>query len=125
MGTFCCRSGVFAALSRAAAKAAAGRLRLIGVLPEAPDWARRAVVCEACPLRTVRGGVSYCGEPLLRHVGRDVAHEGCGCPTRAKAKTPGEHCPLDRANRAAAHIGGRCTCKWCAAAGEAPMAKSQ
>jgi hypothetical protein len=113
MGAFCCRSGAFAALSRAAAKSAASRLRRLGVLPEAVNWSQRAAVCEACPLRTIHGGVSYCGRPLLRQIDRDVAVNGCGCPTRAKAKAPDEHCPLDPCNRAAGRTGGACTCKWC------------
>ena len=114
MGTSCCRSGTFAALSRAAAKCAAGRLRRMGLLPQAIDWAGRAAVCEACPLRTIHRGESYCGRPFLRQLDRDPAEEGCGCPTRAKAKSPGEHCPLDPAHRPATRDGSRCTCKWCA-----------
>ena len=115
MGTSCCRSGAFAALSRAAAKSAAGRLRRMGLLPQAVDWARRAAVCEGCPLRTIHRGESYCGRPFLQQVERDPAEDGCGCPTRAKAKSPGEHCPLDATNRRATRDADRCTCKWCAA----------
>jgi hypothetical protein len=113
MRGFCCRSGTFAALSRAAAKSAASRLRRLGVLPEAVKWSHRAAVCEACPLRTIHAGVSYCGRPLLRQIDRDPAQDGCGCPTRAKAKAPDEHCPIDSANRPAARTNGPCTCKWC------------
>ena len=120
MGASCCRSGSFAALSRAAAKSAAGRLRRLGLLPEAVDWARRATVCETCPLRTIRAGVSYCGQPFLRQIDRDPAREGCGCPTRAKAKSPDEHCPIDAANRPARVSDGLCTCKWCSAKYGAP-----
>ena len=109
----CCASS-FAALSRAAAKAAKARLREIGIGSVAPDWARRAAECERCPLRVIRRNVSYCGRPLLERMHRDVALEGCGCPTHAKAQSPDEHCPLDGAHRAAATIDGRCNCKWCA-----------
>ena len=115
MGLSCCTRSGFAALSRAAAKSAAGRLRQMGLLPESTDWARRAAVCETCPLRTIHRGVSYCGTPFLHRPDREAAHEGCGCPTRAKAKAPDEHCPLDHHHRAAVSSGGGCTCKWCAA----------
>ena len=114
MGTTCCGTSALAALSRAAAKSAASRLRRLGLLGESADWARRAAVCEGCPLRTIHAGVTYCGRPLLRQVVREPAVDGCGCPTHAKAKSPDEHCPLDRANRPAVHRRGRCTCKWCA-----------
>ena len=115
MGASCCGGGGLAALSRAAAKSAASRLRRMGLLPQSVDWARRAAVCEACPLRSIRRGVTYCGRPFLEQVERDPVHEGCGCPTRAKAKSPQEHCPLDRQHRAAVSSGGTCTCKWCEA----------
>jgi hypothetical protein len=124
MASPCCggtsRTGGFAALSRAAAKSAAGRLRELGILPQAVDWARRAAVCETCFLRAVRGGVSYCGRPLLQQITRDPALDGCGCPTRAKAKSPAEHCPLDRGNRPSVQDAQGCTCKWCVGAGPAP-----
>lgn len=116
MGGACCSGGGgFAALSRAAAKSAASRLRQFGILPESVDWARRAAVCETCHLRTIRAGVSYCGQPLLQQISRDP-QDGCGCPTRAKAKSPDEHCPLDRSNQPAVQSGDRCTCKWCSPA---------
>ena len=118
----CCTEG-FRSLSRAAAKAAKARLRAMGLGANAPDWQRRAETCERCPLRVVRHNVSYCGRPLLERVDRDVETEGCGCPTHAKAKSPDEHCPLDRANRAALVIAGNCNCKWCRA--EAPILKHQ
>jgi hypothetical protein len=108
----CCTGG-FRTLSRATAKAAKARLRAMGLGVTAPDWAPRAETCERCPLRVVRHNVSYCGRPLLERVDRDVESEGCGCPTHAKARAPDEHCPLDRSNRPACVIGGRCTCKWC------------
>ncbi len=106
----------FAALSGAAAKSAAARLRSLGALATAPDWAARASVCERCPLRVVRTGVSYCGKPFLDQVEREPA-DGCGCPTREKAKSPDEHCPLDGRHRSAVRQEGECNCKWCVVAG--------
>jgi len=108
----CCST--FRILSRAAAKAASARLRALGANRVQPDWARRAETCERCPLRVVRRGVSYCGRPLLERVARDKHLEGCGCPTVAKAKTPGEHCPLNTRHRPAT-TDTTCDCKWCAA----------
>jgi hypothetical protein len=119
MGCFTCgrkivsTSSAFAALSRAAAKATSARLRRLGARAVAPDWAARAVLCERCPLRVVRDGVSYCGQPFLRQIDRDPAADGCGCPTREKARSPSEHCPLDAAHRPAVRRAGRCNCKWC------------
>src|SRR5688572_7151153 len=117
MSAFSCCASTFASLSRAAAKSAASRLRRLGLLPESVDWARRATVCEGCHLRVVQRGVSYCGRPFLVSVTRDMAVEGCGCPTRAKAKSPDEHCPLDWGQRSARQLPDGCTCKWCNAYG--------
>ncbi|HEX8913781.1 MAG TPA: hypothetical protein VF796_15580, partial [Humisphaera sp.] len=77
-------------------------------------WAARAAVCRGCPLRTVVAGVPHCGRPLLRQIAR-APGDGCGCPIEAKARTPGEHCPLagDGSPRQTA---GRCDCKWCVGA---------
>ena len=111
------RPGVFAALSRAAAKSAASRLRRLGVLPQRVDWAARASACERCPLRVVSAGVSYCGTPFLRKVDRDPALDGCGCPTVSKAKDPAEHCPVTARHQAASMVDDACDCKWCALAG--------
>ena len=113
MTTFsrCCSS--FVTLSRAAAKAGAAKLRRFGVAPIAADWTRRAAICERCPLRAVIGGVSYCGTPLLNQLDRNPVYDGCGCPCRDKAKSPSEHCPLDRHHRASQQFDGQCTCKWC------------
>ena len=94
------------------AKAAAARLRGLGMLNVATDWERKAAVCERCPLRVVKCGVSYCGNPYLQQIDRDPAIDGCGCPCREKAKTPGEHCPIDRTYRPAA-LKEPCTCRWC------------
>src|SRR5688572_20204914 len=94
----------------------------MGVGATAPDWARRAAACERCPLRVIRHDISYCGRPLLERVDRDVETEGCGCPTRAKAKSPEEHCPLALSNRPASLIDGRCNCKWCAPPVASPIA---
>lgn len=110
--TTCCDR--FATLSRAAAKAAGARLRALRLARVHPDWARRAEICERCHLRVVRCGVSYCGSPLLGQIERDPAIDGCGCPCHAKAKSPREHCPIDRQSAAAQFVAGqRCTCKWC------------
>ena len=108
----CCR-GSFAAISRAAAKAGASRLRRLGLLPVRVDWVTRATVCERCPMRVVKCGVSYCGTPFLRMPLRDPVVDGCGCPTREKARDPEEHCPIDVRHEAAATTDGACTCKWC------------
>jgi hypothetical protein len=103
----------FRALSRAAAKNAAARLRNFGLKPLAENWAARATVCERCPLRVVHRGVSYCGKPFLKQVERDLTLEGCGCPTREKAQSPEEHCPIDPRHQPAQQSDHSCTCKWC------------
>lgn len=109
------RPGVFAALSRAAAKSAAARLRSLRALPARVDWPARAAACERCPMRVVAGCTSYCGTPFLRKVNRDPALDGCGCPTIAKAKDPGEHCPVTSRHQASRqNPTGACDCKWCA-----------
>jgi hypothetical protein len=108
-------SPVFATLSRAAAKSAASRLRNLGVLRIHSDWLGRLAICRQCPLRVVAAGVPHCGKPLLRRIGSSDgggAASGCGCPIEAKAKSPGEHCPLTPAG-APSRIGGDCNCKWC------------
>jgi hypothetical protein len=114
MALSCCGSA-FAAITKAAAKSSATRLRQMGLLPVRVDWAARAAVCERCPLRVVKCGVSYCGTPFLRMPLRDPVVDGCGCPTREKARDPKEHCPIDARYRAATHAGESCSCKWCAA----------
>jgi len=106
----CCST--FASLSRAAAKYAGAIARRAGAGSVHPDWAARASLCERCPMRVLVGNVSYCGQPLQWKPVRDVAEEGCGCPTRDKAKSPDEHCPLTAAHRAAT-TSARCDCKWC------------
>jgi hypothetical protein len=113
MGVFDCCGGTLATLSRAAAKSAAARLRRLGLLSEATDWAKRATVCETCLLCVVHKGVSYCGRPFLHKPLRDPVQDGCGCPTHAKARAPHEHCPLDWRNRPARDLPDGCTCKWC------------
>jgi hypothetical protein len=106
----CC--GTFKALSRAAAKSAAAKLRRAGLLPVKVDWTRRAETCERCPLLVSRKGVSYCGRPFFEQVDRDQAADGCGCPTHEKAKDPSEHCPLNDRHLPARRDEG-CDCKWC------------
>jgi len=103
---------------RAAPKAASARLRQAGMLSDASGWEERAAVCETCHLRVVRCGVSYCGVPLLEFPDRDEAVDGCGCPCRDKAKSPGEHCPLPGAPGDASAA---CSCKWCRATAVRPV----
>lgn len=110
----CCRS-TLANLSRAAAKAAKDRLRRMGLLPDSPDWPRRAEICERCPMRVIVCNRSYCGRPFLQLPKRDPAVDGCGCPTLAKAKDASEHCPIDARSNPAHQEGDACNCKWCAA----------
>ncbi len=110
-----CCSG-FAALSKAAAKSAAARFRALGVVGQQIDWASRAIICERCPLRVVDKNVSYCGKPFLKKIDRDEALDGCGCPIRAKAKDPGEHCPVTSRHLPATRSTQGCDCKWCNAA---------
>jgi hypothetical protein len=105
----------FATLSRAAAKHASSRLRQMGLLQEQADWVTRASICERCPLRVIHKKASYCGRPFLQQVERDPTVDGCGCPIRAKAADPAEHCPLTPRHLPAALADGRCNCKWCSA----------
>ncbi len=107
----CCST--FATLSRAAAKSASSRLRRMGLLTERVDWAARAEVCERCPLRVIHKKISYCGRPFLQQVDRDPTVDGCGCPVRAKAMDPAEHCPLTPRHLLATTHGDTCDCKWC------------
>ena len=113
---------MLAMLSRAAVRYTASIIRRAGGAAVQSDWVGRAEICERCPMRVVVGCVSYCGQPIYRKADRDSAEEGCGCPTREKAKSPDEHCPLTAGHRAArgetpldnARDGGGCDCKWCA-----------
>jgi hypothetical protein len=102
-------------LSRAAAKAAGSVVRRYGLAPVAEGWEDKAALCERCHLRVVRCGISYCGKPFLTQIDRDESVDGCGCPCHEKAKTPGEHCPLDRFQLAAKRDETPCNCKWCSA----------
>ncbi len=77
------------------------------------DWVARATACERCPLRVVKCGVSYCGTPFAGMPVRDPGIDGCGCPTREKARDGAEHCPIDTSHQPARTIDGDCTCKWC------------
>lgn len=113
MGSITSR-GAFVAITRAAAKAGAARLRRVGLLPVRIDWVARATACERCPLRVIKCGVSYCGTPFLNMPMRDPAVDGCGCPTREKARDGAEHCPIDANHQPARTVEGACTCKWCA-----------
>jgi hypothetical protein len=107
----CCST--LANLSRAAAKSAAAKLRRIGAAPVHPRWTQRAAICEFCPLRVVRSGKSFCGNPLLQQIHREPALDGCGCPTHDKARSPDEHCPIDEHHQPSRQLGGACSCKWC------------
>src|SRR4051812_36594636 len=118
---FACCSSAFAAITKAAAKAASARLRKLAVLPTHRDWPARAAICERCHMRVLHRGVSYCGRPFLQEIDRDPVTDGCGCPTREKAKSPREHCPIDLHNSPARDISGRCNCKWCSG----PLAASR
>jgi hypothetical protein len=96
------------------ASAASARIRRMGIGATAVDWTSRAAICETCPMRVIRRGVSYCGTPFLQNIDRDPVIHGCGCPTRDKAKSPDEHCPVDRHFKLAVLTGDRCSCQWCA-----------
>ena len=110
MAFACCSR--FAALSRAAAKYATAVARRSGASAMHPVWTVRAEICERCPLRVVVGRVSYCGEPVQSRLVRGP-EQGCGCPTREKARSPEEHCPLTVSHRAARVGSAGCDCKWC------------
>jgi hypothetical protein len=110
-------------LSRAAARYAGAVVRRAGAGAVHPEWAARAAVCEQCPLRVIAGRVSFCGTPFQRKVVRDESEEGCGCPTRDKARSPGEHCPLNVGNRGARDTVGGCDCKWCVLGAESTARK--
>ena len=115
MACYTCSTATgFRSISAAMAKAAAARLRATGALRTSVDWAARAAACERCPLLVVRGGVGYCGTPFLRQVHRDPTVDGCGCPTRDKARSPAEHCPITPRHGPSSNAGGACSCKWCA-----------
>jgi len=101
------------ALASAAKKAIASFGRRFGVLEIAEGWETKAAMCERCHLRVLKCGVSYCGKPYLSQIDRKPAIDGCGCPCHEKAKTPGEHCPLDLRHLPAIRHGENCTCKWC------------
>jgi hypothetical protein len=102
-----------AALATAFSRFFSAQLRRVGFRRDYPGWHRRAAICEQCPMRVIRCGVSYCGKPFLQQIDRDPATEGCGCPCWDKAKTPDEHCPIDSRNQPAQTHDGNCSCKWC------------
>jgi hypothetical protein len=97
----------------AAIKATSAWARRFGFMETATNWGEKAALCERCHLRVVKCNVSYCGRPFLQHVDRDQSIEGCGCPCIEKAKSPDEHCPLDKCHLPAVNTDGKCTCKWC------------
>jgi hypothetical protein len=116
MGCFTCGSNSFRSISVAMAKAASARWRQLSGGRTAVDWVAREEVCARCPMQVISGGTSYCGTPFLRKIDRDPVLDGCGCPTRSKAKSPDEHCPVNANYEAAAE--GQCDCKWCALAAD-------
>jgi len=113
MPCYGCTTSRFGDISRAMAKSASARLRRMGILPTTVDWSARAAICERCPLRVIHKGVSYCGKPFLQLIDRTPSLDGCGCPTRDKAQSPDEHCPLDTRHQPAMNATGECNCKWC------------
>jgi hypothetical protein len=113
MPTLAPATGITRYLLEALGKFATARLRQVGALRVHPRWEARAAVCERCPLRVVRCGTSYCGNPLLSQIDRDPAVDGCGCPCHDKAKDPAEHCPITARHHPSEHRDGSCTCKWC------------
>ncbi|MGA3068501.1 MAG: hypothetical protein ABSF29_16790 [Tepidisphaeraceae bacterium] len=106
----------FRQLAGALQRFAGARLRRAGLQKVHPQWQQRAEVCERCPMRVIRCGISYCGNPFLEQIDRDPAIDGCGCPCREKAQSPAEHCPVDPHHRAAQRGPGPCSCKWCQSA---------
>jgi hypothetical protein len=110
----------FRTLAGALRRYAGARLRRAGMGNVYRHWERRAAICERCPMRVIRCGVSYCGNPLLEQIDRDPATEGCGCPCHDKAQSPTEHCPIDSRHQAAQRAQTGCTCKWCQAAEALP-----
>jgi hypothetical protein len=115
MATTIAQNGVTRYFLEALGKFATARLRQVGAARIHPEWEDRAEVCERCSLRVVSCGVSFCGNPFLKQLDRDPAVDGCGCPCRDKAKSPGEHCPVDAHYQATEQAGGECNCKWCRA----------
>src|ERR1700722_1668256 len=109
MACFTCGSNSFRWISSAMAKAASARWREISGGKVAVGWAQREEICARCPMQVISRGVSYCGTPFLRKMDREPEVDGCGCPTRAKAKSPGEHCPVDARYRLAV-AGEVCSC---------------
>jgi hypothetical protein len=113
MACWGCTTNQFRSISSAMAKSAGARLRNLKLLPSSINWTARAEICERCPLRYISRGVSYCGTPFLNQIDRDPTTDGCGCPTRDKAKSPEEHCPLNTRHLAATKSRAGCNCKWC------------
>lgn len=118
-------SGRFGHLSGALYRYLWARLRNIGLKSTHPQWKERATLCERCHLRVIKCGVSYCGNPLLEQIEREPAVDGCGCPCRDKAKSPGEHCPIDLRHQAARKTASGCSCKWCRTLSQMPPDQSR
>jgi hypothetical protein len=106
-------SKIFVTLGVAGIKRAKAWLRAADAVH--PEWETRAEICQRCPLVVVQCRKSYCGKPLLRHLDRDEATDGCGCPVNLKARDPGEHCPRNVAWEASSKTDAlTCDCTWCA-----------
>jgi hypothetical protein len=118
-------NGITRCLLEAVGKFATARLRQVGAMRVHPQWEERAAACERCALRVVSCGVSYCGNPFLKQIERDPAVEGCGCPCHDKAKSAGEHCPIDARYHPARTAEGECNCKWCRAENQKPEIRNQ
>lgn len=112
MGVFSCCGSTLKTLSRAAARSASAQMRRLGLRSSSADWVRRESICARCVMCITSNGISYCGRPFLRKPLRDQAIDGCGCPCRAKARDPDEHCPVDARHQPADL--NPCNCKWCA-----------
>jgi len=78
-----------------------------------PQWQERMEACERCPMRVVQCGKSYCGKPLLKQVEREEHLDGCGCPTRAKARDTQGHCPRTAGYAEPTTTKASCDCVWC------------
>jgi hypothetical protein len=108
-----CTTNSFRSISAAMAKSASARLRDLGAARVAPDWPAREQICARCPMHVLHRGIAYCGTPFLQKIDRDPATDGCGCPIRDKARSPGEHCPVTVRHQPSTP-GAPCDCKWCA-----------
>lgn len=103
-------------LVHASVNALRAKARDLGAGGVHPQWPARMEMCERCPMRVVQCGKSYCGKPFLQLIEREEHTDGCGCPTREKARDPSEHCPRDTHFEPARTSKTSCNCVWCTAA---------